>query len=369
MTDLFVYGTLRHIPLLEIVLGRPAGQIDLSVDDLPDHAAMTALEGPFPLIAALSGHIQTGLVLNKLSSMDLERLNFYEGGFDYTLARKTTSKGQGVDVYFPPLEGVTANGLWDLAQWEADWSPLTLIAAREVMSFFGERSAQDIVRMFPMIRSRAAANLNAQSTKHGHGTLGGRLEIVKKTREYTDFFALDSYQLQHERFDGTMTDTLSRAVFIGTDAAILLPYDPKRDRVLLVEQMRMGPVGRGDPNLWQLEPIAGRVDAGETPVECAIREAEEEADLQITQLESVCEAYPSPGCSTEFFYLYIGLADLPDDVVGISGLETENEDIRTHVMSFDALMKLVESQKAANVPLVTLAYWLAFHRPRLRSLA
>ena len=369
MTDLFVYGTLRHIPLLEIVLGRPASQIDLSLAHLADHAAMAAVEGPFPLIAAQVGHVQAGLVLNNLSNEDLERLNFYEGGFDYTLERKTTAEGQGVDVYFPPTTGVTASGLWSLAGWGAEWAALSCIAAREVMSFYGQRSAQDIIQMFPMIRGRAAANLNALSTKHGKGTLGGRVEVSKKTREYTDFFALDSYELSHERFDGSMTENLSRAVFVGSDAAILLPYDPKRDRVLLVEQMRIGPLGRGDTNLWQLEPIAGRVDAGETPAQCAVREAYEEAGLQVTSLESVCEAYPSPGCSTEFFYQYVGLADLPDDIVGISGLETENEDIRTHLLSFDALMELVQSQQAANVPLVTLAYWLAYHRNRLRGLA
>lgn len=368
MTDLFVYGTLRHIPLLEIVLGRPASQIDLTVAHLADHAAMAAVEGPFPLIMVQNGQFQAGLVLNNLGDHDLERLNFYEGGFDYTLERKITSDGHGVDVYFPPLSGVTANGLWDLARWENEWAPLTCIAANEVMSFYGQRSAQDIVQMFSMIRSRAAANLNARSTKHGQGTLSGRVEVAKKTREYTDFFALDSYELSHERFDGTMTENLSRAVFVGTDAAILLPYDPKRDRVLLVEQMRMGPLGRGDTNLWQFEPIAGRVDAGETPAQCAIREAQEEVGLEITTLEPVCEAYASPGCTTEFFFQYVGLTDLPDDIVGISGLETENEDIRTHLLSFDALMALVQSQQAANVPLVTLAYWLAFHRPRLRSL-
>jgi nudix-type nucleoside diphosphatase (YffH/AdpP family) len=369
MTDLFVYGTLRHIPLLEIVLGRPASQIDFATADLVDHAALAAVEGPFPLIALQTGYVQTGLVLNSLDNLDLERLNFYEGGFDYTLERKITSDGQGVDVYFPPLYGVTADGLWSLATWEANWAPLSCIAAREVMSFFGEHSAQDIIRMFPMIRARAAANLNALSTKHGSGTLGGRVQVAKKTREYTDFFALDSYDLSHERFDGSMTENLSRAVFVGSDAAILLPYDPKRDRVLLVEQMRMGPLGRGDPTLWQLEPIAGRVDAGETPAECAIREAQEEAGLQVNHLESVCEAYPSPGCSTEFFYQFVGLTDLPDDIVGIAGLETENEDIRTHLLTFDALMELVQSKQAANVPLVTLAYWLAFHRARLRGLA
>jgi len=268
----------------------------------------------------------------------------------------------------PPMVGVTPNGLWDLIVWEDKWAAMTVIAAREVMSFFGKRSAADIIRMFPMIRSRATSNLNALNSKHDDRTLKGDVEVVKKTREYTDFFALDSFELKHDRFDGTKTSALKRAVFVGTDAAILLPYDAKRDCVLLVEQLRMGPLGRGDPNLWQLEPIAGRVDAGETPQACAIRESKEEAGLTVTHLEQVCEAYPSPGCSSEFFYQYVGLVDLPNDIIGISGLECENEDIRTHLLSFDELMELVESQQAANVPLVTMAYWLAFHRNRLRGL-
>ena len=193
--------------------------------------------------------------------------------------------------------------------------------------------------------------------------LRGDVEVVSKTREYTEFFALDAFEVKHERFDGTKTSTLQRAVFVGTDAAILLPYDPKRDRVLLVEQMRMGPLGRGDPNLWQLEPIAGRVDAGETPQACAIREAEEEAGLTINHLEQVCEAYPSPGCSTEFFYQYVGLVDLPDDIVGISGLETENEDIRTHLLSFDGVDGA--GSKPASSKRATWSHWLI----GLRSIA
>jgi nudix-type nucleoside diphosphatase (YffH/AdpP family) len=369
MKNLFVYGTLRHIPLLEIVLGRAEAQIDLIHATLPNHGAMSATEGPFPLITAKQGFDQDGLILNELSDVDIERLNFYEGGFDFTLEHKTASNGQGVDVYFPPLTGVTSNGLWDLDDWVDEWGAMTCIAAQEVMSFYGKRSAADIARMFPMIRSRAAANLRANDSTHGKDLLKGHVDIVQRTRAYTDFFALDTFELRHERFDGTMTDTLSRAVFIGSDAAILLPYDPKRDRVLLVEQMRLGPLGRGDKTLWQLEPIAGRVDAGETARDCAIRETFEEAGLVVDQLEQVCAAYASPGCSTEFFYQYVGIADLPDDIIGIGGLETENEDIRTHVMSFDELMEMVQTQQAANVPLVTLAYWLAYHRPRLRGLA
>ncbi|MCB2157335.1 MAG: NUDIX domain-containing protein, partial [Rhodobacteraceae bacterium] len=46
-----------------------------------------------------------------------------------------------------------------------------------------------------------------------------------------------------------------------------------RDRVLLIEQFRMGPYARGDAEPWLIEAIAGRVDPGETPEDAARREA------------------------------------------------------------------------------------------------
>jgi nudix-type nucleoside diphosphatase (YffH/AdpP family) len=137
--------------------------------------------------------------------------------------------------------------------------------------------------------------------------------------------------------------------------------------VLVVEQIRLGPVVRGDRTQWQLEPIAGRVDAGETPEEAVRREAVEEAGLKLGALEKIGEVYPSPGTSSEFYYLYLGLADLTDDSAGTGGLADENEDIRSRVMSFDELMMRVESFDIANAPLGMAAYYLAYHRDRLRS--
>ncbi len=54
-----------------------------------------------------------------------------------------------------------------------------------------------------------------------------------------------------------------------------------RDRVLLLEQMRAGPMLRGDANPWMLEPVAGMIDAGETPIRPALRECAEEAGLSL----------------------------------------------------------------------------------------
>lgn len=369
MRDLFFYGTLRHLPLLEIVMGAAASALDLRQAVLPDHAVLAVQEGPFPMIRAQQGANAKGLLLRGLTDEQITRLDFYEGSFAYDLRVVTLEDGQQAEVYFPQPGQWTAQDPWSLADWEADWAAISCHAAREVMGYLGVRDRDAVARMFPMIRARAASRVNAAASRHGAGTMQGRIEVAAQERAYSRFFALDDIRLRHERFDGAMSGLLDRAVFIAADAAILLPYDPVRDRVLLVEQMRMGPFARGDRACWQLEPIAGRVDAGETPLQAARREAREEAGLTLGEIETVAEVYASPGNSTEFYYIFCGLADLPDSITGVGGLETEDEDIRSHTLSFDALMALVEGQGAANAPLVLAAFWLARHRDRLRATA
>ncbi|WP_176249122.1 NUDIX domain-containing protein [Sulfitobacter sp. HGT1] len=366
MKNLFFYGTLRHIPLLEIVLGRPAADIALTPQGLADHAALAVAEGPFPCVVEQPGAVTQGLLVEGLSDTDIARLDFYEGSFAYDLRDVTLQGGQRAQVYFPTPGVWTTAAPWDLAEWEKDWAALSCFAAREVMDYFGKYSVTQVGRMFPMIRTRAAAMVNAAQSRHGAGTFDGTVDVQRIDRVYTNFFALNEYQLRHERFDGTMTQVLERAVFVASDAALVLPYDPQRDCVMLVEQLRMGPIARGDTAVWQFEPIAGRVDPGETPQEAAHREAAEEAGITFNSLELVAEVYASPGDSTEFFYIYVGLADLPDKSTGVSGLDTEDEDIRSHLMSFEDLMAMVDTQQAANAPLVIAAYWLARHRDRLR---
>jgi nudix-type nucleoside diphosphatase (YffH/AdpP family) len=147
----------------------------------------------------------------------------------------------------------------------------------------------------------------------------------------------------------------------------VLPYDPICDRVLLIEQFRAGPMARGDAGAWQLEAIAGRIDAGETPEQAGRREAVEEAGLTLGALLPVAQYYPSPGIMTEYLYSYVGLVDLPDGIAGVFGQEDEAEDIRGHLISFERMMELVASGEIANSPLILTALWLQRERVRIRA--
>lgn len=368
MTTCFFYGTLCHLPLLQTVLGRAVAPIPAL---LPDHAVHWAAGQSFPLIVAAPGQQAPGLCLADLDDRDMARLDFYEGGFAYHTRQMRLQDGTEARVYFPDPGHWTPGKPWRLADWAAERGAVVTATASDFMALFGEKPAGQVQRRYPVMLARGASRLRAaghapaslrRDTAHDPG-----IEIRSRRQPYAHFFAIEEYDLRHRRFDGSWSPEITRAAFISGDAATVLPYDPVRDRVLLIEQLRIGPMARGDANPWMLEAIAGRVDPFETPEDCARREAEEEAGLTLTDLIKVAGYYPSPGAKAEFLYSYVALCDLPDGVAGHGGLATEAEDIRSHLVSFDRLMQLIATPEAANAPLILTAQWLAANRDRLRG--
>ena len=184
---------------------------------------------------------------------------------------------------------------------------------------------------------------------------------------YKGFFSVEEHDLSYRKFNNQQSSILTRSALISSDAVIVLPYDPVNDRILLIEQFRAGPYVKGDENPWVLEPIAGLIDEGETPESAGIREAQEEAHLEIKRLQLVARSYPSPGISTEFFHQYIGIVELLDSSNLIAGLSSENEDIRSHIFEYEQFFEMIESGKVKVGPLILLGLWLSKNRNRLRK--
>lgn len=241
--------------------------------------------------------------------------------------------------------------------------------AQDIMGLAGKAAAQDVAARLGPMAVRAASRERAASapTRLRHRAEPGDVTVAGVSLGYAGFFAVEDYQVAWRRFDGGMSAPAGRAAFLSGDAATVLPYDPGRDRVLVVEQFRTGPLARGDAQCWQIEAVAGRVDPEETPEEAARREAVEEAGLVLAGLEEVARYYPSPGAVSEYLYSYVALCDLPDGVAGVFGVAEEAEDIRTHVLGFDQFMDLVASGEIENAPLILTALWLQRERGRLRG--
>jgi len=367
LTTFFFFGSLRHVPLLETVLGRAVSASDISQGRVTQAEVRWAGEDRFPLIVLGQGDGANGLVVRNLSDDDVARLDFYEGDAEYIAQPLTLEDGRDALCYMPASKLGAPGDLWSYEDWLGQLGAFTLEAAREYMGYFGVMPEAEADAQWPAIQKRAWARSLAATKTADAQVLQGRVAVESQTRAYSKFFALDEFRLRHETFAGAMSAPLDRAVFMGMDCAMVLPYDPARDRVLLVEQIRLGPVARGDAQAWQLEPIAGHVDPGESPEATAHREAFEEAGLTLRTLEPVAGVYPAPGASSEFYHAFVGLAALPDDITGVAGLAEEGENIRSHLLSYDAFFAMAERQTISVAPLAMLAYWLAHHRTRLRN--
>ncbi len=370
MPHIFVYGTLCWPDLL----ARVAGQDSLTVAPatLKDHRVTWVDGHAFPMIQAEPGAVASGHLIYDCTAQVVDRLDFYEGGFDYTLRPHQVDTDRGATdalVYMPP-EHLRPGADWNLTDWMDRHGAIAFEAASEVMLRMGHDTPHQVAAKYGMMQVRAAQRLAAAdepSTASPSGLAAGDVTTADYRLPYANFFAIGEADVTVPRFGGGAYGPVTRAAFLGTDAAIVLPYDPVRDRVMLVEQFRPGPFLRSDPHPWMMEPIAGRVDVGEDANVTATREAMEEAGITLTALHQVHQGYPSPGCSTEFFHIYVGIADLPDDVARIGGLETEAEDIMGHLVDWATFDKRLNTGGYPVIPLALAGHWLARNRDTLRS--
>lgn len=374
--DLFIFGTLLHLPLLQRVSedAQIADKIRWAVR--PGYSVSRVRGQVFPMIHADPDGVAEGIVLQGVSEDTLARIDYYEKAFGYDRVEFTVldehQQSRTVTAYMPEPDRWQPDGLWDREAWIAKYGQMATMAAQEAMAGVHDTPAPQMGQKYPQMMARAASRLRAAHTgQTGHVTTLGRADVklIDARKRYAGFFNVEELDLTFRRFDGAMSDPVNRAVFVGVDAAIVLPYDPVRDRVLLVEQFRPGAYLRGDPNPWTLEPVAGRIDPGEEPEDAARREAFEEAGITLNHLKCVSAAYPSPGTTTEHFYVYVGTCDLPDGSTGLGGNLSEAEDIRSQLMEWDEFDRALNAGDFRLLPLIVAGHWLARNRATLRASA
>ncbi|EOV8836705.1 ADP-ribose diphosphatase [Cronobacter dublinensis] len=205
----------------------------------------------------------------------------------------------------------------------------------------------------------------SKSTKSPVTFTKNDVEIIAREKLYRGFFSLDLYRFRHRLFNGEMSGEVRREIFERGHAAVLLPFDPVRDEVVLIEQIRIAAFDTSDTP-WLLELVAGMIEPGETVEEVARREAMEEAGLDVGRVKTFMSYLASPGGTSERLSLLVGEVDATT-AQGIHGLADENEDIRVHVVSREQAYLWVEEGKIDNAASVIALQWLQLHHHALRN--
>ncbi len=190
------------------------------------------------------------------------------------------------------------------------------------------------------------------------------VKIISKETLFQGFFQMVKYTFKHKLFDGGWSQPVERELFERGHAAAMLPYDPARDEVVLIEQIRVGALEHESP--WQLEIVAGIMDADEKTEELVRREAMEEAGLEVTNIASVASYYPSAGGCSEKLDVFVGQVSSLG-AGGVYGLEYENEDIRALVMNRSDAYALIAEGKIENGASIVALQWLELNHEKLRT--
>ncbi|WP_392559251.1 ADP-ribose diphosphatase [Orbus mooreae] len=182
---------------------------------------------------------------------------------------------------------------------------------------------------------------------------------------YKGFFSFLEYKFQYRKFDGSISETVTREILERGNAVVLLAYDANSDQVILIEQIRIAAIETQD-SPWLLELIAGMIDhQGEYIEDVARREAIEEAGITIGRCKPIVSYLASPGGLTEKLHILVGEVDA-STAKGIHGLPEENEDIKVHVVRREQAYQWVESGLINNAASIIALQWLQLNYQKLQ---
>lgn len=189
-----------------------------------------------------------------------------------------------------------------------------------------------------------------------------KFNINKKSKKLDGFIKVESLNITHDKFDGGQL-TVIRDIIKGNDASHVLIFDPKNKQILMISQFRTGLIDTD--NAWSLEAVAGLIDAGETPLQAAIRETREETGLIIPKenFTFVNSAHPSFGDCNKKSHIFIAETDLSILDTSVNhGEATESEDIQLILLSFDDLLYKFKNRELLQIQdIISVQYLILEH--------
>ena len=173
-----------------------------------------------------------------------------------------------------------------------------------------------------------------------------KFKIINKKNIHNGFFKMNEITLKYRKYDGSWSNKIKRELFGGAQVSAVLPYDPLKKEIILIQQFRPGTISKNFDNYLN-EIVAGIIDPGEKPETTAKRECMEETGCKVKKLIPIQGYFPAPGSSESFYHLF--LAEI-ETFVGqrILGLKTENEDILVKRYKISEIKKMLQNKQILN---------------------
>jgi ADP-ribose pyrophosphatase len=153
---------------------------------------------------------------------------------------------------------------------------------------------------------------------------------ISSRRIYTG--RIVSLDIDTVQFPNGTTGELEMIRHSGASAVVPILEMPGQERqVLLIRQYRYATNG------FLYEVPAGRLDPGETPENCALRELKEETGYSAETLTPLTSIFTTPGFTDERIHLFVARGLTP----GASALESD-EILDVHPMTFSRARQMIE---------------------------
>ena len=173
----------------------------------------------------------------------------------------------------------------------------------------------------------------------------------------TELLSNNKYLLNKVTFEFKKNDnswiTQKREVYDRGNGAAILLYNRINKTIILTRQFRLPTYLNGNKSGMMLEACAGLLDLDE-PIQCIIRETEEETGYRITAVEKIMETYMSPGVLTEILHLFVGEYDTTMKVSEGGGLEIEQENIEVLELPFNQAYAMIATGEIKDAKTILL---------------
>ena len=194
-----------------------------------------------------------------------------------------------------------------------------------------------------------------------------RVDILSKQQIFKkSIFAIDEVRFRHEKYDGSLSDELTRLTLERGDGVAAVVYDIDTENVIFTEQFRHATYEHGDG--WLLEAPAGMFDGTEeAPDEAMRREILEEVGYEVEELRHITTFYLSPGGTSERIFLYYAAVSSTHKIGVGGGLIGEGEDIRAVEIPFRTAIKMLYAGEIKDAKTIIGLQWMQMHYPELHA--